>query len=294
MLVAGGARKATLAAGGLSGAKARKELRVLLADDIEVNRAIAAELLEARGHHVVAVDDGAPAVTAFRAEPFDVVLLDIEMSTMGGLEAARAMREIEKGRGTRARILAMTAHNTQEHLEECLRSGMDGHVLKPFDPDTFFRDIEEGAPEPPPLRPASPDAVGERFRERLLVRCGGDAALVARLARIFLKDSPQLLAKVQQAVVRLDAQELTSAAHALKGAVGHFGAQEAADAARRLEEMGRREQLAGVKEQLAALEAAIETLRQELEKLAAGRRPAQKSRSHTPGGCRGTGGGEGA
>jgi CheY-like chemotaxis protein len=260
--------------------KAPKELRVLLADDIEVNRTIAAELLGGRGHQVVAVDDGVPAVAAFRAEPFDVVLLDVEMNTMGGLEAARAMREIERGRGTRARILAMTAHNTPEDLEECLVSGMDGRVLKPLDADTFLRDIEEDAPGGPPhSQPPPPAAVGERFHEQLLARCSGDAALVARLARIFLKDSPRLLTRVQHAVAELDAQELTSAAHALKGAVGHFGAQEAGDAARRLEEMGRRGQLAGVTEALAALGAAIAPLRQELEKLAAGRGPAKKSTS---------------
>ena len=276
----GPASPGAVAAVGTSGTRASQGLRVLLADDIEVNRTIAAELLGGRGHQVVAVDDGAPALAAFRAEPFDVVLLDVEMNSLGGLEAARAMREIEKRRGTRARILAMTAHNTREDLEECLRSGMDGRVLKPFDADTFFREIEEGAPEPTSSQPATPAGVGERFHERLLARCGGDAALVAKLARIFLKDSPRLLAKVQHAAAELDAQELASAAHALKGAVGHFGAQEAGDAARRLEEMGRREQLAGVGEGLAALEAAIAPLRRELERLAAGYSPAGKSGSH--------------
>jgi len=274
------ASRAADAAAGPAATKASKRLRVLLADDVEANRAIAAELLGSRGHQVVTVDDGAPAAAAFRAEPFDVVLLDVEMNGMGGLEAARAMREIEKARGTRARILAMTAHGTQKDLEECLGSGMDGRVMKPFDADTFFRDVEGGASQWAASQ-AAPLAAGvEQFRERLLARCGGDAALAAKMARIFLKDSPMLLARVRQAAAHRDAQELAGAAHALKGMVGHFGAQEVSEAARHLEDMGRREQLAGLGEELIALEAAIEPLRHELQKLAAEHCPGKKGGGH--------------
>jgi CheY-like chemotaxis protein len=273
-----GAGQAT-AAGEPSQGKAPTELRVLIADDIEVNRSIAAELLRSRGHRVVTVDDGEPAVSAFRAEPFDVVLLDVEMNGMGGLEAAGAMREIEKERGTRARILAMTAHSTANDLEDCCASGMDGRVLKPFDVESFFHDVEAvAAVETPAPETRAPAPEPEGFRERLLARCGGDAALAAKLARIFLKDSPRLLAAVRQAAAEGDAADLASAAHAVKGAVGHFGAQEAREAAVQLEQMARSEELKGVPERLAALETAMEALRQELEKLAAGRSAAKRGK----------------
>ncbi|HMD30967.1 MAG TPA: response regulator [Candidatus Acidoferrales bacterium] len=262
-----------IAAAPSEGAPPRK-LRILVADDVDVNRTIAAQLLESRGHQVISVDDGAPAVEAFRAERFDVVLLDVEMGAMGGLEATRAMRRIEKERGSRARILAMTGHGTPQDLRNCLQAGMDGRVLKPFQVDVLFHEVEEAAPEQPAVEPAGEQAVRAEppdgpkgFREQLLARCAGDAALVAKLARIFLKDEPRLLSAVRQAVAEADAEKLSSSAHAIKGVVGHFGAQEAREAARRLEEMGRREDLKGLAEAFAALEAAVAPLRQELEKI---------------------------
>ena len=268
----GGAQPVKEAAtAGPSGTKSSKRLRVLVADDVEVNRTIAAELLGSRGHQVTSVDDGAPAVDAFRAQTFDVVLLDVEMDGMGGLEAARAMREIEKERGARARILAMTAHGTQKDLEDCLGAGMDGRVLKPFDAESLFREAEVAVPETPVGKAAPPAGREEGFREQLLMRCGGDAALAAKMARMFLKDSPRLLAAVQKAASDWDAAELASASHALKGAVGHFGAQEARDAARFLEEMARREELEGAQEGLKALEEAVEALCMELGKLSGGK-----------------------
>ncbi|HTQ87231.1 MAG TPA: response regulator [Candidatus Solibacter sp.] len=254
-----------------SGGKPSRELRVLIADDIEVNRTIAAELLASRGHKVVAVDDGEPAVAAFRAQPFDVVLLDVEMNSMGGLDAARAIRKIERERGSHARILAMTAHDTAKDLEDCRQSGMDGRVVKPIDVETFFRDVEEVAAETAASQTAAPAPAAGGFQERLLARCGGDAALAAKLARIFLKDSPRLMAGVKRAVGEKDSAELASAAHALKGAVGHFGAQEAREAALRLEQMGKSGELDGVKKTLATLETEIELLCQELEVSARGR-----------------------
>jgi len=256
----------------------KQALRILLADDVEVNRAIAAQLLESGGHKTVSVDDGAPAVEAFRAEPFDLVLLDVEMPVMGGLEAARAMRQIEKERGTRARILAMTAHATQEDLNRCLAAGMDGRILKPFDVEALFDEIEgrgarpaespAGRNEPHRTEEASEGA--SAFREQLLARCSGDAGLAAKIARMFLKDSPRLLDAVRQAAANGDAADLAAAAHALKGAVGHFGAQEAREAARRVEDAARRGELAGLFGMLKTLESSVEALRHELEQLNAG------------------------
>ena len=278
--VAGGGATASsssahpLATGPAAEAQTRRKLRILLADDVEINRTIAAELLESRGHEVTLADDGGPAVDAFRARPFDVVLLDIEMTQMGGLEAARAMRQIEQTRGKRARILAMTAHTTQQDRENCYAAGMDGRVLKPFEAETLCQQVEEGTgapPQPPPpslsVEQSGADAGLSAFREQLLARCSGDAALVARIARMFLKDSPRLLAAVQEAASASDPAELASAAHALKGAVAHFGAQQAREAARRVEDMARRGELDGLTAALASLQAAVQALRTELASL---------------------------
>ena len=249
-----------------------KILDVLLADDVDVNRTIATELLESRGHRVKSVDDGKTAVEAFRTKAYDVVLLDLEMNEIGGLEAARAMRGIEKERGRRARILAITGHATQEDLDECLAAGMDGRVLKPFDPEMLFREVEQsGSGVHPAQAPAATESApahsGASFQEQLLARCSGDTALATKIAKMFLKDSPRLLDAVHHAIAAADPLALASAAHALKSAVGHFGAQEAREAARRLEDMARRGEMEDVHKGYEALSAAVEALRAELEKM---------------------------
>jgi signal transduction histidine kinase/HPt (histidine-containing phosphotransfer) domain-containing protein len=250
-----------------SESQAARPLRILLADDVDVNRTIAEQLLKGHGHVVKSVDDGRPAVEAFRSEPYDVVLLDVEMAEMGGLAAARAMRQIEEERGTHARILAMTGHRTQQDLDDCLAAGMDGRVLKPFDVEAFYREVEQPSAAPHATEPAFATGA-EGFQAQLLARCSGDMALAAKIAKMFLKDSPRLLDAVQQAIANGDAGGLASAAHALKGAVGHFGAQEAREAARRLEDAARRGEMDGVDKGFETLAAAVDSLRAELEKLA--------------------------
>jgi HPt (histidine-containing phosphotransfer) domain-containing protein len=133
-------------------------------------------------------------------------------------------------------------------------------------------EVEAGASvegEPPPA------ALTE---ESIVARFGGDARLAAQLARMFLKDSPRLLGAVRRAAARGAGPELARAAHALKGAVGHFGAQTARQAAARLEEMGKREERKGMQEALAELSSAVEALRGELSRLAGGKSAGAKRR----------------
>lgn len=262
--------------------KTEKPLRILLADDLAINRQLIAELLEQRGHSVEAVGGGRAAVTVARDREFDVILLDVEMPGMNGLEAARAIRAGELARGKKAPILAVTANDSAEDREQVRRAGMDGHILKPFGRDALYRAVEaaaesgmtagrdaaaEAAGEAAPAAPAA-----ELTKESMAARFGGDARLATQLARMFLKDSPRLLGTVRRAAKRGDSQELAQAAHALKGAVAHFGAQEARGAAARLEDLGRRGERKGVKEGLAELATAVEALRGDLAVMTGGRK----------------------
>ncbi len=116
-------------------------LHILLADDNPVNRKLAVRMLEKRGHTVVAVGDGRAAVNQLNSERFDLVLMDISMPEMDGLEATSLIRAGEKP-GTHIPIIAMTAHALVGDREMCLRAGMDGYVSKPIQPDALFSEIK--------------------------------------------------------------------------------------------------------------------------------------------------------
>jgi signal transduction histidine kinase/DNA-binding NarL/FixJ family response regulator len=271
---------------------AARRLRILLADDLAMNRHVTAELLERRGHEVAAVGGGRDAVAATQEQEFDVILLDVEMPGMNGLEAARAIRAGELARGRKVPILALTAHDAPEDRERIRHAGMDGHILKPFDRAGLYRAVEEaavsaaasGAGTESAVSAGQPEPAAALTRESVVARFGGDARLAAELARMFLKDSPRLLGAVRRAAKRGDMQELARTAHALKGAVGHFGAQTARAAAARLEDLGRRGERKGVREGLAELETAVRALREELAEIAGARKPRaskRKGKRHT-------------
>jgi CheY-like chemotaxis protein/anti-sigma regulatory factor (Ser/Thr protein kinase) len=114
-------------------APARRRLRILLAEDHPVNQKVATRMLERDGHAVTVVGDGPAAVAAAAADEFDVVLMDVQMPEMDGLEATRAIRRHEAGGRLRVPIVAMTAHAMDGDRERCLAAGMDAYVSKPID-----------------------------------------------------------------------------------------------------------------------------------------------------------------
>ena len=114
-------------------------LRVLVADDSPVNQEVAAGLLELRGHSVLVAGNGRDAVKAFRKQPFDVILMDVEMPEMDGLTAAAIIRDLEKEAGARVPILAMTAHIAEGVRNQCLEAGMDGYISKPIQPAELYQ-----------------------------------------------------------------------------------------------------------------------------------------------------------
>jgi len=107
-------------------------LRILVAEDNPVNQQLVRRLLEKNHHEVVIVDDGQKAVAAVERERFDLVLMDVQMPEMDGLEATVAIRNLEKTSGKHQRIVAMTAHAMNGDRERCLTAGMDGYVAKPI------------------------------------------------------------------------------------------------------------------------------------------------------------------
>ena len=121
--------------------------KILLADDNPVNRDLAARLLTKRGHEVVTVENGQEAVDRFLESVFDVILMDLEMPVMSGIEAARQIRAKERATAVDTPpytpIIAMTAHDQEAQKTSCLVVGMDGFITKPIDIKTIHQTIQE-------------------------------------------------------------------------------------------------------------------------------------------------------
>jgi PAS domain S-box-containing protein len=266
----------------------RRSLRVLLAEDNAVNQKLAIRLLEKRGHSVFVASNGKQAVAALEQQPFDLVLMDVQMPEMNGFEATAAIRVLEAGRGPQSAeaaggghipIIAMTAHAMKGDRERCLEAGMDGYVSKPVQATELWQAIEAAVPSartprasavPAEPRGPSPEPMDQVLdRRKALARVAGDRELLRELVQLFLDDCPRLLADIHEAIAGADAAKLQLAAHTLKGSVSNFAAPATHAAAQRLESLAEQRNLTDAPAAAASLEAELDRLRPALTALTA-------------------------
>jgi CheY-like chemotaxis protein len=119
-----------------------ESLHVLLAEDNAVNRKVATRLLEKRGHRVIVATNGKEALAALERNTYDLVLMDVQMPEMDGLEATRTIRRLEQGTALHQQIIALTAHAMTGDRERCLEAGMDGYLTKPLRPQELDQMLE--------------------------------------------------------------------------------------------------------------------------------------------------------
>jgi signal transduction histidine kinase/CheY-like chemotaxis protein/HPt (histidine-containing phosphotransfer) domain-containing protein len=256
-----------------------RPLRVLLAEDNEVNQMLAVHLLSKRGHTVVVTGNGLEALAAHDQDRFDLILMDIQMPEMNGLEATRLIRQREVGAGTHTPIIAMTARAMQGDREECIAAGMDAYVSKPVQFAALFEAIQRlipdldrnpsaasgpAMPESSPLNETTPQVVD---RQALLERVGGDMEFLRQVVEVFFEGWPTHLARMQQSVACQDSQQLQEVAHALKGAVGGLQAMAAYQAALRLEQLGRSGDVSAAEPALARLQEEVGRLKDVLNEM---------------------------
>jgi PAS domain S-box-containing protein len=117
--------------------------RILLAEDNPINQVVAVRLLEKMGHSVTVAENGKKALEALEHGDFSLILMDVQMPEMDGIETTRAVRRAEEHTGRRIPIIAMSAYAMESDIETCLRAGMDGHVPKPVDRRRLFETIEK-------------------------------------------------------------------------------------------------------------------------------------------------------
>jgi CheY-like chemotaxis protein len=173
-----------------------------------VNQRVAVGLLKRRGHDVTVVENGREAVDAVEREQFDIVLMDLQMPAIGGLEATRAIRDRERETSRdHLRIVAMIAHAMSGDRERCLAAGMDGYLSKPTESRTLFAEVERDAfmSTAPPI-----DEID------LVSRLHGDKELATEIVRLFADECPTLLQDIRIALDKGDPAAVRRAAHTLK------------------------------------------------------------------------------
>jgi len=219
-----------------------RPLAILLAEDNAVNQRLAVGILARRGHAVTVAEDGAKAVAAWSTGAFDVVLMDVQMPVLGGLDATRAIRERERERGGRVPIVALTARAMAGDREACLAAGMDDYLSKPLKPASLILLVERLAGARTPASPeASPPDGDAIFDEPdLLERVDGDPEFAIRLVASFLEEQPAMTAELARALSAGAAREIERAAHSLKGALATIGAKRAAAKALEIEDAAER------------------------------------------------------
>jgi two-component system sensor histidine kinase/response regulator len=236
---------------GLVRAPPSRTLHVLVAEDDPVNRKVAERLLMLSGHTVTTVADGQAAVdrcTDPRA-PFDVVLMDVRMPELDGLQATRAIREWERSNDRHLPIVAMTAQAMAGDRERCLEAGMDDYVSKPVRSAELLEVLQRVSQRAPartaPATVAPEEQPGERVLnwKRAVERLGLSETTMCEVSKVFLEQLPEMTARIRTAIDTPDADALREIAHRFKGAASAIGAESVAELARRLEDAGARRQL---------------------------------------------------
>lgn len=223
----------------------KKHFTILLAEDNKVNQKLAVSRLEKRGYSVVVASDGQEALTLYEKQPFDLILMDVQMPNMDGFEATAAIREKEKNSGKHIPIVAMTAHAMKGDADRCLNAGMDAYVAKPIKADELFANIEQLLPsletsEPVPYQPDTSSAFSIIERDTILAEYEDDLELLNELIDLFLNEYPDYLSSIKQAIENNDAPGLERAAHSLKGSASNFSAPDVVESARELEYIGKK------------------------------------------------------
>ncbi len=212
--------------------------RVLLAEDSPTNKMLATAILREAGFAVTGVSNGRELLEALRAGAFDVILMDIFMPEMDGIEATKTVRAMPGSRG-QLPIIAMTAYALESDKETCLEAGMNDYVSKPIQKQELLETVtrwvgHSAVAEESPVRAPSAVIIDARALETL--ERDTDAALLVDLARAFVTETAARLASISAAVQTRDLGALEREALALKGGAGMFGAAQLVDYAGALEQ----------------------------------------------------------
>ncbi len=244
----------------------RLPLRILLAEDNAVNQKVALRLLERLGYRADVAANGLEAVAAVQRQPYDVVLMDVQMPEMDGLEASRRIKRGADGAMV-PRIIALTADAMQGDREKCLAAGMDDYITKPIHVEALVAALARTRPQSDPKEPepeAAPVIDLKKFAE---FREAMGADFIGEILAVFHEDAPELLRALQQALDAGDAELFRRSAHSLKSNSAAFGALTLAELARELEGLGKEGSLGGTEDKVARALTEYQRVQQALKEL---------------------------
>jgi signal transduction histidine kinase/DNA-binding response OmpR family regulator/HPt (histidine-containing phosphotransfer) domain-containing protein len=256
----------------------RIPLRILLAEDHVTNRKLALLMLERLGYRADVAANGLEVLSALERQHYDVVLMDMQMPEMDGLDATRRIVQ-QWPKESRPRIIAMTANATKEDYQVCMEAGMDDYVVKPIRvkelTDALSRsrvvaDAKVIQPSPGAVAPSETNLPREGDFDpaaitKLLELVGGSKTDLAELIRSFLEETPSLLLNLRRALENGDVELLRRAAHTLKSSARDFGATRLSELGQQLEILGKENKLLGATELVTEAEAAYVPVKAALE-----------------------------
>jgi CheY-like chemotaxis protein len=247
--------------------KAKQSLDILVAEDNPTSRKLVVKLLEKRGHRATEALNGREVLDALaKSSPgsFDLLLMDIQMPEMGGLETTAKVREKERATGYHLPIIALTAHATKDDRDRCIAAGMDDYLPKPVTAEVLFEKVETVASGRKGTVDVSPGGIDPTA---LWSRVDHDVELLTTMVHLFLDDCPVMMAKIRASVESGDADGLAASAHTLAGAMGNFTSSHAVEKAYELERVAREGALDEAKNIFDALQSEADLLLEELKKI---------------------------
>jgi PAS domain S-box-containing protein len=243
--------------------------RILVVEDNPVNQLVAAEMLAAWSCKAFTADNGAAAVEAIRSgQEFDLVLMDVQMPIMDGLQATREIRAYEAESGGHIPILAMTANAMSGDRERCLHAGMDSYLSKPLQAKELLERVLQFIGHLQGAAPQEENPVLDR--EQLDAACGGKPALKKKVVERYLATSLKSMDQMEAAAAAEDAVALSAAAHALKGSSLTIGSAPIGNRCETVEHAARggqvdREEVGRVRQDLIRLHRELEVVLREME-----------------------------
>jgi CheY-like chemotaxis protein len=249
-------------------------LKVLLVEDNAVNRLLVRKLLEKHGHKVILAENGRQAIDAIAREVHDLVLMDVQMPVMDGLEAMRIIRASEQSSGQHLPIIALTAHAMKGDRERCLDAGADDYLTKPIRTTELFAAVARiksplSKPAAPIIQTAegAPSSLPAVFDLPAALERIGDKDTLEELARLFTPACQQLMDEIRHALAASNGDALLRAAHTLQGSSASLGAPGIARASQELQKLASSEHWIAAQAVFAGLEIEVNRLYVELSTL---------------------------
>lgn len=221
--------------------------RVLVVEDVELNQYLARHIMESWGFQVEIAVNGADALVRVDQTLYDLILMDIQMPVMDGLEATRRIRNHPDPRRSATPIVALTANTFKEEVEQYIAVGMNDCLPKPFDEPRLFKIVSKslmntGQPVTT-IQDSRPEPIAESSKPYdlsiVIAISGGDEEFVKRMAQLFLDSIPQLITEIEKASAQKNWDGVGKLAHRLKSTIDSMGISALKTDIRSLEKYGK-------------------------------------------------------